>query len=59
VASANLVPQETVDVLVAAYRAYRARTHHLSLDSRPPKVPVEQFEVERRDVSRIWSEVMA
>ena len=34
VASADLVPQATVDVLTAAYRAYRARTHHLSLDGR-------------------------
>ena len=32
VASADLVPQASVDVLTAAYRAYRARTHHLSLD---------------------------
>ena len=31
VASADLVPQTSVDVLTAAYRAYRARTHHLSL----------------------------
>ncbi len=31
VASADLVPQATVDVLTGAYRAYRTRTHHLSL----------------------------
>lgn len=59
VASANLVAQETVDALVAAYRAYRARTHHLSLDSRPPRVPAGEFEAQRREVTRIWNEVMA
>jgi glutamate-ammonia-ligase adenylyltransferase len=59
VASANLVAQETVDVLVAAYTSYRARTHHLSLDSRPPRVPATEFENERREVTRIWNEVMA
>ncbi len=31
-ASIDLVPQETVDVLTAAYRAYRQRLHHLSLE---------------------------
>ena len=59
VASAALVPQETVDILVAAYRAYRARTHHLSLDARPSRVPADEFEAERREVTRIWNEVMA
>ena len=34
VASADLVPQASVDVLTGAYRAYRARTHHLSLGGR-------------------------
>ena len=32
VASADLVPQASVDLLTRAYRAYRARTHHLALD---------------------------
>ena len=58
VASADLVPQETVDVLVAAYTAYRARTHHLSLDFQPPRVPAAQFEAQRVEVTRIWNEVM-
>jgi glutamate-ammonia-ligase adenylyltransferase len=58
VASANLVAQQTVDLLVAAYTAYRARTHHLSLDSRPPRVPATEFQTERREVTRIWNEVM-
>src|SRR5581483_7624434 len=35
VASADLVPQRTVDVLTGIYRSYRSRAHHLSLASRP------------------------
>lgn len=54
VASANLVPQRTVDVLTGAYRAYRACVHHLSLEGRPPIVPAEQFAAERAAVSAIW-----
>ena len=51
VASADLVPQATVDVLTAAYRAYRARTHHLSLDR-----PVMPARVRRaREVRAIWN----
>jgi [glutamine synthetase] adenylyltransferase / [glutamine synthetase]-adenylyl-L-tyrosine phosphorylase len=57
VASANLVPQETVDVLTSAYRAYRARTHHLSLEGREPVVPASDFAAQRREVSRIWNEM--
>ena len=33
VASADLVPQATVDVLTHAYRRYRERSHHLSLEN--------------------------
>ncbi len=43
VASADLVPQASVDVLTQAYRAYRARSHHLSLDAAPPIVPAAEF----------------
>src|SRR4029077_9720225 len=39
VASANLVPQTSVDVLTGAYRAYRGRTHRLSLEGAAPIVP--------------------
>jgi [glutamine synthetase] adenylyltransferase / [glutamine synthetase]-adenylyl-L-tyrosine phosphorylase len=54
VASANLVPQATVDVLTHAYRAYRACVHHLSLEGRPPIVRSEDFAAERAAVSGIW-----
>jgi glutamate-ammonia-ligase adenylyltransferase len=58
VASAALVPQETVDVLTHAYRAYRTHSHHLSLESREPIVPASEFVTERAAVIRIWSETM-
>jgi [glutamine synthetase] adenylyltransferase / [glutamine synthetase]-adenylyl-L-tyrosine phosphorylase len=59
VASADLVPQATVDVLTAAYRAYRTRTHHLSLAGEGPRVAAEEFAVERAAVRAVWDEVMA
>jgi glutamate-ammonia-ligase adenylyltransferase len=58
VASANLVPQETVDLLTGAYRAYRARTHHLSLQGKEPRVPADEFRAERAAVSAIWNDVL-
>jgi [glutamine synthetase] adenylyltransferase / [glutamine synthetase]-adenylyl-L-tyrosine phosphorylase len=59
VASADLVPQATVDVLVNAYRAYRARTHHLSLEDAKPVVSAAEFVAERTAVARIWDATMA
>jgi glutamate-ammonia-ligase adenylyltransferase len=58
VASADLVPQATVDVLTRAYRAYRTRTHHLSLAGEGGSVPAEEFVAERAAVTAIWDEVM-
>jgi [glutamine synthetase] adenylyltransferase / [glutamine synthetase]-adenylyl-L-tyrosine phosphorylase len=58
VASADLVPQLMVDVLTGAYRAYRARTHYLSLTGQEPIVPVDEFTAERAAVTRIWNDTM-
>ena len=58
VASANLVPQATVDELVDAYRSYRERTHHLSLENAGPVVPGEEFREIRAKVSSIWNFTM-
>jgi [glutamine synthetase] adenylyltransferase / [glutamine synthetase]-adenylyl-L-tyrosine phosphorylase len=58
VASADLVPQSTVDVLTAAYRAYRTRTHHLSLAGASAIVPDAEFAAERVAVTQIWNEAM-
>ncbi len=54
-ASADLVPQATVDVLTAAYRAYRQRLHHLSLEQAGSAVPESEFSAERMAVGGIWN----
>ncbi|HEU5442918.1 MAG TPA: bifunctional [glutamate--ammonia ligase]-adenylyl-L-tyrosine phosphorylase/[glutamate--ammonia-ligase] adenylyltransferase, partial [Steroidobacteraceae bacterium] len=59
VASADLVPQATVDVLTGAYRAYRARMHRLSLAGEAGLICAEEFVAERAAVTAIWEEVMA
>ena len=59
VASGDLVPQSTVDVLTGAYRAYRARAHHLALEAREAMVGAEEFVAERAAVSQIWNSAMA
>ncbi|HTV77609.1 MAG TPA: bifunctional [glutamate--ammonia ligase]-adenylyl-L-tyrosine phosphorylase/[glutamate--ammonia-ligase] adenylyltransferase [Steroidobacteraceae bacterium] len=58
VASADLVPQRTVDTLTAAYRAYRARTHRISLEGGANVVAADQFAAERSAVSAIWQAAM-
>ena len=59
VASADLVPQATVDVLTQAYRSYRATTHRLSLDDAAALVPAADFSATRAAVTRIWDATMA
>jgi [glutamine synthetase] adenylyltransferase / [glutamine synthetase]-adenylyl-L-tyrosine phosphorylase len=58
VASADLVPQATVDVLTAAYRAFRSRSHHLSLEGAEPIVAATEFAAERAAVIQVWNEAM-
>jgi glutamate-ammonia-ligase adenylyltransferase len=57
-ASICLVPQDTVDVLTGAYRAYRQRMHHLSLEGGESVAPADDFEAIRADVQAIWREAM-
>jgi glutamate-ammonia-ligase adenylyltransferase len=57
-ASADLVPQATVDTLTAAYRAYRERTHRISLEGGATVVPDDQFRAERAAVTAIWQSAM-
>jgi len=54
-ASADLVPQATVDVLTGAYRAYRQRMHHLSLEAASNVVPADEFRDVRAAVTAIWT----
>ncbi len=58
VASADLVPQLTVDELTAAYRTFRGRSHHLSLAGLGAIVQDTEFVAERASVTRIWNEAM-
>jgi [glutamine synthetase] adenylyltransferase / [glutamine synthetase]-adenylyl-L-tyrosine phosphorylase len=58
VASGDLVPQATVDVLTGAYRAYRSQAHHLALEGREAVVAAADFLAERAAVTRIWHETM-
>ena len=58
VASAALVPQADVDVLTGAYRAYRARSHHLSLDGVAAIVPAAEFCERRAAVTTLWQRTM-
>jgi glutamate-ammonia-ligase adenylyltransferase len=57
-ASICLVPQMKVDVLTAAYRAYRQRMHHLSLEGGDSIAPAAEFADTRAAVSAIWRETM-
>jgi glutamate-ammonia-ligase adenylyltransferase len=59
VASIDLVPQATVDVLVTAYQRYRQRGHHLSLEGQGNLVPADTFAEEREQVGAIWRATMA
>ena len=54
----DLVPQQTVDVLTAAYRAYRQRMHHLSLEAADTVVSAEEFAETRAAISAIWDATM-
>ncbi|MDQ1242455.1 MAG: [glutamine synthetase] adenylyltransferase / [glutamine synthetase]-adenylyl-L-tyrosine, partial [Pseudomonadota bacterium] len=57
-ASIDLVSQQTVDVLTGAYRAYRQRMHHLSLEAAETVVPATEFAETRAAVSAIWDQAM-
>jgi glutamate-ammonia-ligase adenylyltransferase len=59
VASADLVPQASVDVLTAAYRAYRTRTHHLFLAGGDAVVAAAEFRDTRAAVTRLWDVTMS
>jgi glutamate-ammonia-ligase adenylyltransferase len=57
-ASIDLVPQSTVDLLTGAYRAYRQRIHHLSLDGASTVVPASEFAGLREQVTAVWRDAM-
>ncbi len=58
VGSAALVDHGVIDALVDAYRAYRQVAHRLALEERPPVTAAAPFTDARRQVTRVWDEVM-
>ncbi len=58
VASAALVPQESVDVLVAAYQRYRLVAHRRALEGQGATVDAADYAVEREAVAVIWRATM-
>jgi glutamate-ammonia-ligase adenylyltransferase len=58
VASANLVPQETVDALTRIYRDYRREIHYRSLEDAPAVVEEGRFAGERAQVIGTWEKTM-
>jgi glutamate-ammonia-ligase adenylyltransferase len=58
VASANLVPQATIDVLTGAYRRYRERSHHRAIEGLGAVVPDGEFVADRAAVTAIWRQAM-
>jgi glutamate-ammonia-ligase adenylyltransferase len=57
-ASADLVPQADIDQLTAAYRAYRARNHHLAIEGQGAVVPASEFQAQRAAVIALWDRAM-
>ncbi|MBX8485794.1 bifunctional [glutamate--ammonia ligase]-adenylyl-L-tyrosine phosphorylase/[glutamate--ammonia-ligase] adenylyltransferase [Pseudomonas cichorii] len=53
---AGLLPDADASLLREAYKAYRAAAHRQALQNQAGTVAGDQFEVERREVMRIWSE---
>jgi len=58
VASADLVPQATVDVLTRNYREYRSVIHHRSLENETEVVDARTFAAQREQVLAIWNATM-
>ena len=58
VASADLIPQTTVDQLTSAYRTYRSCLHHRALDGQGGIVAAWHFAAQRAAVSAIWDREM-
>ncbi|MBM4191549.1 MAG: bifunctional [glutamate--ammonia ligase]-adenylyl-L-tyrosine phosphorylase/[glutamate--ammonia-ligase] adenylyltransferase [Gammaproteobacteria bacterium] len=58
-ASGDLIPQQTVDVLTRVYCAYRMRNHHRSLREESGIIDASEFVAERAAVARIWEDTFA
>jgi glutamate-ammonia-ligase adenylyltransferase len=58
VASANLVPQATVDTLTRIYRHYRQYLHHRALDGQGGVIADDELVAERAQVIEFWRATM-
>jgi glutamate-ammonia-ligase adenylyltransferase len=58
VASADLVPQSRIDILVSVYRDYRTCLHHRALEGKGAIIGAALFQSERAAIVEIWDEVM-
>jgi glutamate-ammonia-ligase adenylyltransferase len=58
VASMALVPQEVVDVLVAAYQRYRLVAHRRALENQSGTLDATEFAADRSAVAAIWRRTM-
>jgi len=50
-----LLPRTEAELLIDAYRAYRARGHRLALQGQPMTVPEDTFRELRAGITRIWN----
>ncbi len=58
VASADLVPQELIDVLTGTYRRYRTCLHHRALQGAGAVVERSEWAADSRVVTEVWDSVM-
>ena len=54
---AGLLPDADAGLLREAYKAYRAAAHRQALQKEPGVVRGDQFQAERREVMRIWTQM--
>jgi len=54
----GVVPAETCEFLAGAYREFRRRVHHLTLEGRPGRVPAYEVEPLRQQVRELWHKTL-
>jgi glutamate-ammonia-ligase adenylyltransferase len=54
----GLLDAQRADGLISAYKSYRTAVHRLNLAQLPGRVPLAEFEAERRIVLAQWSELL-
>ena len=55
-AATGVLDLDTATALQDAYRAYRTRHHHLTLNGQAPLVPAAEFAPDRAFVSELWAQ---